>query len=103
MSVLEASDDAVRCLRKRQTEVSAQLEQLALITAEIGGMTDVLELQEALRRLVRFSDEVLHTTQKVLEASVASALVNCETAETVAALQRLIAYDPAARPGHVLN
>ena len=46
MSVLEAADDAVRCLRKRQAEVNTQLDQLALIAAEIDGMTDVLELQE---------------------------------------------------------
>jgi hypothetical protein len=30
MNVLERADDAVSCLRQRQTEVSAQLEQLAV-------------------------------------------------------------------------
>jgi hypothetical protein len=66
-------------------------------------MTDVLELQEALHRLVRFSDGALHMTGKALEASIASAQVNREKAETVAALQRLVADDPGARPGRVLN
>jgi hypothetical protein len=42
-------------------------------------------------------------TEKALEASIASAQVNRETAETVAALQRLVADDPGARPGRVLN
>jgi hypothetical protein len=48
MSVLEAADDAVRCLRKRQAEVKPRSSSNSpLIVAEIDGTTDVLELQEA--------------------------------------------------------
>jgi hypothetical protein len=103
MSVIKAADEAVRCLQERQTEVSAQIDCLALIKAEIDGMTDVLELQEALHRLVQFSDEVLRTTQKVLADSIASAQVNRETAIVVAALERQLAGDQAEQAGRVVN
>jgi hypothetical protein len=51
MSVLEAADDALRCLRKRQTVGQRSSSNSLLIAAEIDGMIDVLELQAALRRL----------------------------------------------------
>jgi hypothetical protein len=52
---------------------------------------------------VRLTNEVLQATQKVLEDSIAIALVNRETAEIVAALQRRLAGDQAVRPGRVVN
>jgi type I restriction-modification system DNA methylase subunit len=103
MSVLTVADEAIRCLQQRRTEVRAQIDQFALIEAEIDGMTDVLELQEALHQCVRLTNEVLQATQKVLEDSIAIALVNRETAEIVAALQRRLAGDQAVGPGRVVN
>ena len=78
MSVIEAADEAIRCLQKRRTEVRAQLDQFALIEAEIHGITDLLELQGALHQCMRLTNEVLQATQKVLEDSIAIALVNRE-------------------------
>ena len=103
MSVIDAADEAIRCLQKRRTEVRAQIDQFALIEPEIDGMTDVLELQEALRRCMRLTNEVLCTTQKVLADSIASAQVNRETAIVVAALERQLAGDQAGQPGRVVN
>ena len=63
-------------MQKRRTEVHAQIDQFALIEAEIDGITDVLELQEMLHQCARLTNEVLQATQKVLEDSIATALVN---------------------------
>jgi hypothetical protein len=68
MSVIEAADEAIRCLQRRLPEVSVQIDQLAPIEAEIDGMTDVLELQVALHRCVRLSNELLRMKQKVGKA-----------------------------------